>query len=230
MVMIFLGITTTLFFIDVILVLIGCKKNIYSLTKYAKPFICPLILTECILVLTPLLPDSKNIMLMLSISLACSTAGSILADYITKRICILAGAAAFTAAGACFLVLLHPSFYLCPVPVWLSALTAAGLAAADIFTILHFFRKEDIILSVITAACFTVLYAFLGAAVVTAAGSFRLYSLLLLAGAVLLLPQSFWTAERFTRSDKKNKQFETTLLFALSELLVCAGFCCMILL
>lgn len=99
--MIFLGITTTLFFIDVILVLIGCKKNIYSLTKYAKPFICPLILTECILVLTPLLPDSKNIMLMLSISLACSTAGSILADYITKRICILAGAATFTAAGAC---------------------------------------------------------------------------------------------------------------------------------
>ena len=229
MVMIFLGITIALFFTDVILVLAGCRKNIYSLTKYAKPFLCPLILAGCILALTPLLPDSKNIMLMLSISLACSTAGSILADYITKRICILAGAAAFTAAGACFLVLLHPSFYLCPVPVWLSALTAAGLAAADIFTILHFFRKEDIILSVITAACFTVLYAFLGAAVVTAAGSFRLYSLLLLAGAILLLPQSFWTAERFTRSDKKNKQFETTLLFALSELLVCAGFCSMIL-
>lgn len=226
---IFLGITASLFCAALTVCLVGYKTNKPLLSAWTRPFICPLLLAASILFLVAYLPDSKNILFLTSAALVCNSAGIILTtvppEKSEKR--AAAGAVTFTLSGAFYLMLLWPSFYLLPLPAGLFSLLAVCYAAAEIFVILRLSKKEKLISLLIAAAYAAVILTLHFAALITAVKSLRLYSVPLFLGATALA-FSFFCAARTHSDSGISGQFLPMLLFALAQLFLCAGFCCMI--
>ena len=234
---IFLRITAAFFCAALTVCLIGYKKNRLKIAVYTRPFVCPLLLAATVLFLVGYLPDAKNILVLTVLSLTFSTVGVILTDFSPeknkKR--TAAGAVLFTVAGTSYLILLQPSFYLFPLPPWLFILIAGCYAALEIVIIIRFSKKKHPLFLLLTAVYAAVILTLHFAALITAAGSMRLYSVPLLLGATALAFASFCAVKKAADTEHtsaperfhENQNFVTMLLFALSQLLLCTGFCCM---
>lgn len=243
---IFLGIAAAFFCADLTVCLVGYKKKYAGISAWTRLLVCPLLAAAHVLFLVGYLPDAKNILVLTALSLVCSSLGVMLTDFSPekngKR--TAAGAAAFAAAGASYLFLLSPSFYLFPLPAWLFIYIAVFYAAAELYVIIRFFRKERPLFLVITAVYAAVILTLHFASLITAVGSLRLYSVPLFLGATALAFASFCAAKKAAGTGgmtfhtpeqrpeyekiRADQQFVTMLLFALSQLLMCTGFCCMI--
>ena len=219
---------TALFIASAIVEITGYYKKISLMEYIANPCMYVFLLASWIMVLTPLLPDSLNIIICVSAAVLFGLTGACLQFLPKTKKNVAASALFFIASFLSFIILIRPSFRLFSLPRWASA--AIFTAYLTLFVLYYIFSigKRSLVKTAgITIFMIPLMVLHYGS-ILTLCGQPKLYSALLFAGSTIFIAaQALIVKGFFVKASPKDRLFRMILYIA-GQFFVTAGFSLMV--
>lgn len=220
----------SLFITSAALEIISYKRHNTKLEMAAKPMMFAFLLISSLMLLIPQLPDSINIIVYLSLAILFGLAGAQIQFLPKTKKTVIISSALFIVGFICWLKLIHPSFWLYSLPVFVNILIILAYAGLLAFFYINSTGKRTAVKTAGILLFLIPLAAFHYGTILTLFGHPEIYSITLTAGSTVMLASQAMIIKGFFKPASEKDRLLRMILYIGAQFLITAGFTVMVIL
>lgn len=217
-----------LFIASAVMEIISYKKHLKKLEYAAKPMMYVFLLVSALMILIPLIPDSINIVVYLSIAILTGLAGAQVQFLAKTKKTVITSSLLFIVGFICWINLIRPSFWLYTLPAIANILIILIYGGLLALFYIRYTGKQDpsktagIILYMVPLA---ILHY---GTILTLCGQPAIYSIVLVAGSSTMMASQAMIVKGFFIHASEKDRLTRMILYISAQFLITAGFTLMV--